>query len=135
MNAFDTYALLPASLLNLYHRRGIPGFSTFAIAFALTGMLVLNVWSILCLIDLLVRVNVIRPIVSSPGYYVLMVIGAFFAEVAIVRLVQEKTVRSLPFAALVRSAPPQIWIWYTAISVVVFVGSGVALSLSGGVNR
>jgi len=135
MKAFDAYALLPASLLNLYHRRGNLGFNTLAIAFALTGMLVMNVWSILCLIDMLVRVNVIGPILSSPGYYVLMVVGTFFVEVAIVRLVQEKTLHSLPFAALVRSAPPRIWIWYTAISVVVFVGTGVALSLSGGVNR
>lgn len=119
MNPMLMYAKIPMSFLNLYRRRSAGGNYKFAIAFAMFGILVVNVWSLLLIISVLNHGWLVtRPRISGIEF-VGLAVGALIAELVFVNAVLDKTRHDATFAKHLKTADPKISIWYAAISVVV----------------
>jgi len=123
MNLLMAYAKIPMSFLNLYRRKRRQATYTLAIAFAMSGILVINVWSLLTLASLIDRgwLNERRRI--GPGEFVALLLGVLLAELVFVKFVQNRAAQDATFAARVGDAHPSISVWYAGISAVLLAVS------------
>lgn len=125
MNLLVTYAKIPMSFLNLYRRRSRQGSYTVAIAFAMSGIFVVNVWSFVLLTSLIDHGWLSeRPKITSREFAVFL-LGVLLAELAFVSFVQNKAARDARFAARVSGSRPSISIWYAFISAALLVASTI----------
>lgn len=116
MNPLVTYAKIVMSFMNLYRRRRSQGNHAVAITFAMSGILVVNVWSLLLLVSLVDRGWLAERSRLSAGEFAGLLLGILVVELTLVNFVQNKAARDAGFAARVGTPPPNISIWYAGIS-------------------
>lgn len=119
------------AFLNLYRRVNPRGKFKVAVTFAMTGTLVVNVWSLLLLISLLDHgwLGSRRKITAIE--YVSLCIGVLIAEFIFVDFVQKKVTADQTYASQVGTASPRIAIGYVATSGVVLVLLSVVVWVHG----
>jgi hypothetical protein len=121
VNLLRAYAKLPVAFLNLYRRGNPRGTFKVLIACAMTGLLAMNVWSVLLLVSLLDHgwLGSRRKITGLE--YGILCIGGLIAEFIFVDFVQRKAAEDRDFASRVVRASPTIAIRYIFTSGVVLV--------------
>jgi hypothetical protein len=112
MNPLVAYAKVPMSFLNLYRRRDSRGKYLLAIACAMTGILIVNIWSGLLIAVCVTHTSLVGTRIIEAGTYSSILAGLFVLELAFVHLVQQKVYRDPSFAKQVRDTSPKISIWY-----------------------
>ena len=125
------------SFVQLYRRRRGPGNYTVDIACALTALLVLNFTSLLFFGAALIwRGKYEGPTIDQlidqsihHGLLGLIPLGVFFAELALVRFVQDRAKRGGFLATRLRGVDSTIAVRYTGISVVALLASIAAVWL------
>jgi hypothetical protein len=130
MNLFVAYAKVPMSFLNLYLRgRKSTGRYLVAIACAMTGILVINIWSALLVIVIVTRTSLVGTHYIEAGTYALFLALVFFFELAFVHFVQRRALNDPGFAKQVAASSPKVSMWYAGISAGLLAASTVAMSL------
>ena len=121
MNLLVAYAKLPMSFRNLYQRRHDGGGkSLVAIASALTGLLIVNIWSLLLLVSLIDHGwSASR---RRPGHWEFgaLCAGVFVVEMILVDRIFARVHRDKGFADRVISSSQRISKWYAGISIGLF---------------
>jgi hypothetical protein len=127
MNLLVAYAKVPMSFLSLYRRREAHGKYVVAIACAMTGILVVNVWSGLLLFVCVTHTSLIGMRVVQPDIYSLILAAIFIFELAFVHFVQKKVERDRSFASQVGNTSPRISIWYAGVSAGLLLAATIAM--------
>jgi hypothetical protein len=117
MSLLVAYARIATSLRNLYGRHSPKSNTTVAVAFAMSGLFVINVWTILLCASLVDHGWLASRRRISGIELALFLFGVVFAEFIAVGLVDRKMARDRTFFARVGTAPPKIAIYYLFISV------------------
>jgi hypothetical protein len=118
MNPFVAYAKVPMSFLNLYlPGRESTGRYLVAIACAMTGILVINIWSALLVIVIVTRTSLVGSHYIEAGTYALFLALVFVLELAFVYFVQRRVLNDPGFARQVAATSPKVSNWYVGISV------------------
>jgi hypothetical protein len=135
MNLLVAYAKLQMSFRNLYQKRhdGL-GKSVLAIACAMTGLLIVNIWSLILLVSLVDHGWLASRRRLGPVEFAALCAGLFMAELILVDRIFAKIDRDKRFAFRVVPTSPRISIWYGGISVVLLVVATIlnlGLSLTG----
>jgi len=131
MSPFVAYAKIPMSFLNLYRLRGgSRGHYMVAIAFAMSGVLVINIWSALLVIVIVTRTSLVGTHYIEGGTYALFLALVFVFELAFVHFVQRRVLNDPGFAKQVAATSPKVSMWYVGISVGLLAASTAALNLA-----
>jgi hypothetical protein len=127
MNLLVAYAKLPMSFRKLYQSRG-GGRGNFvvAVACAMTGFLIVNIWSVLLIVVSVTHTSLVGKHYIEAGPYALVLAFVFALEILFVRFVFRRAESDPTFAEL-RSTRPMISIWYAGISVGLLAASTVAM--------
>lgn len=125
MNPLVAYAKIPMSFWNLYRRRRPQANYTVAIACAMSGILVVNVWSFVLLVSLIDQGWLAERRRIGPGEFAVLLMGVLLAELVFVNFVQNKVARDVRFAMKVKASPPSITIWYAIASVALLAVSTI----------
>jgi len=131
MNPFVAYAKLPMSFRNLYQsKRGRRGNFVIAIACAMTGLLLVNIWSVLLIVASVTHTSLVGRHRIEAAPYALILAFAFVIEVLFVGFVFTRADRDPTFAKQIRSTRPRVSMWYAGISVGLLLASTVAMMLT-----
>jgi hypothetical protein len=126
MNPIVVYAKISMSFLNLYRRRrGSGGRYTVAIAFAMSGILIVNVWSIVLIVSMIDRGWLAERRRIGPAEFSALLSGLLLAEWLFVNFVQAKATSDLRFAERVNAANPSIAIGYAVGSAALLVATTI----------
>jgi hypothetical protein len=126
MNPFVAYAKLPMSFRNLYQsRRDGLGKSVVAIACAMTGLLIVNIWTLILLVSLVDHGRLASRRRLGPVEYAALCACLLIVELILVDRVFTKVERDKGFALRVASTSPRISVWYGWVSVVLLVVSTI----------
>jgi hypothetical protein len=126
MKPFVAYAKLPMSFRNLYQsRRDGLGKSLVAIACAMTGLLIVNIWSLILLVSLVDHGWLASRRRLGPLEFAALCAGLFIVELILVDRVFTKVDRDKEFASRVVPVSPRISMWYGWGSVVLLVASTI----------
>jgi hypothetical protein len=131
MNLLIAYSLLPTSLRRLYERKGIGGVGAATIAFAMTGLLIVNLWSLVWLFSALYPEPLRNSHIEWRAVVSIVLVAIFLAELFFVKLVARRIVRERAFADHMQAARPVIWLWYTAMSLLTFAFATIAVIVRG----
>jgi hypothetical protein len=123
------YATLCASLQNGYRRRGLTGSNTLAIAFAMSGLLLLNLWALVEILQIVLRLPIVAAMNSQPILYVFCLAALPVVEYWFVKRIQRGALSDPRLAAAMRDANPKIWIWYAVLSLLAFVAGGIGMAV------
>jgi hypothetical protein len=126
MSFLVIYAKIPMSFLNLYRRRRPQANYTLAIACAMSGILVANIWSFFLLLSFVDHGWLAARRRIAPLEFTGLLFGIFLAELVFVSYVRSKVSHDKEFASRVCTASPSISIWY-AIASAVLLGSAAIL--------
>ena len=118
MNAVVAYAKIAKSFQNLYRRRGSKRRYTITIAYAMSALLLVNIWSLFLLVSLVDHGRLasrprIDPVEYASFCALLVVAVSIFVDRVFAKIDGDIT-----FAARVGPAPPRISMWYLASSVI-----------------
>jgi hypothetical protein len=128
MNPFVAYAKLPMSFRNLYQsRRSGRGNFVVAIACAMSGLLIVNIWSLLLIVVSVTHTSVVGKRYIEAGPYALILAFVFVLEILFVRFVFGRADSDPTFAKQVQSTRPTVSMWYAGISVGLLAASTVAM--------
>lgn len=116
MNLLRVYSLLPMSLANLYRRSGMRSHSTVAVALAMSGLFIVNAWSLFWFCVASFAPDLKTSLAPAPAPLVALMLGVFLAEYLFVSYVERRVHRDTSYAASVQTARPAIWIWYSVVS-------------------
>ena len=126
MNPFVAYAKLMMSFRNLYQiRRDGLGKSVVAIASAMTGLLIVNVWTLVLLVSLVDHGWLASRRRLGPVEFAALCACLLIVELIIVNRVFTKVERDKGFGLCVASTSPRISVWYGWVSVVLLVVSTI----------
>jgi hypothetical protein len=125
MNPLVSYAKIPMSFLNLYRQRKLRHTFSVAIACVMSTIVVINLWTVLLLVNLLDRDLLTDGPRPDPVEFAAIFLGILIAEIAFVYIVQIKAARDVSFAERVRNAPPIVAICYTLVSIALLAGLAV----------
>ena len=131
MNAVVAYAKIAKSFQNLYRRRGLKRRYTITIAYAMSALLLVNIWSVFLLVSLVDHGGLVSRLRIGPVEYASFCVVLVVAESIFVNRVFAQIDRDIAFAARVGPAPPRISMWYLASSVILL---GVATIVRVGVK-
>jgi hypothetical protein len=128
MNPFVAYAKLPMSFRKLYQSRG-GGRGNFlvAVACAMTGLLIVNIWSVLLIVVSVTHTSLVGKHHIEAGPYALLLAFVFGLEILFVRFVFRRADSDPTFAEQVRSTRPMVSMWYAGISAGLLAASTVAM--------
>ena len=131
MNPFVAYAKVVMSFRNLYlrGRESTDGYHV-AIACAMTGILVINIWSVLLVIVIAARASFVGTHYIDADTYALFLALVFVLELGFVHFVQRRVVNDPTFAKQVAATSPKVSMWYAGISVGLLAASTVAMKLA-----
>jgi hypothetical protein len=109
MNPFVAYSKLPMSFRNMYQRGG-GGRGNFmvAIACAMTGLLVLNIWSVLLVVVIVTHTSLVGKHYIEAGPYALLLVVVFAFEILSINSVFRRADSDPTFAHQVRSTSPMV---------------------------
>lgn len=126
VNPLSMYAKIPMAFMNLYrlHHRDQASY-TLAIAIAMSGILLVNIWSILLLVLLLNPAWLSTRPKIGPVEFTGLLLAVLIVEIHFVDSVQKRATRDVAFGARVRDEPPSTAIWYASISVFVLAMSTI----------
>jgi hypothetical protein len=113
------------SFWNLYRRRRAQASYTVAIACAMSGILMVNVWSFVLFVSLIDHGWLAERRRISPGEFSALLLGVLLAELIFVNFVQNKVAQDVRFAIKVKASPPSISIWYAIVSVALLAVSTI----------
>jgi len=131
MKPFVAYAKIPMSFLNLYRLRGgARGHYTVAIAFAMSGVLVINIWSALLVLAIVTNTSLVGTHFVEAGPYALFVALVFALELTFVHFVQKRVRNDPIFAKKVATTSPRVSMWYAGVSVGLLAASTLAMNLA-----
>jgi hypothetical protein len=131
MNPFVAYAKVPMSFLNLYLRgRDSRGRYLVAIACAMAGILVINIWSALLVIAIVTHTSLVGTHYVEAGTYALFLGLVFALELAFVHFVQRKVLNDPSFAKQVAATSPKVSMWYLGISAGFLAAATLAVILT-----
>lgn len=122
MNPFIAHAKLLMSFRNLYQRRheGL-GKSVLAVACAMTGLLIVNIWTLILLVSLVDHGWLASRRRLGPVEFAALCAGLLIVELILVDRIFTKVDRDRGFASRVESTSSRISVWYGWISVVLLV--------------
>jgi hypothetical protein len=128
MNPFVLYSRLPMSFRNLYQSmRGGRGNFVVAIACAMSGLLIVNIWSILLIVVSVTHTSLVGKRNIEAGSYALFLAIVFILEVLFVRFVFRRADSDPTFGNQVRLTSPTVSKWYAGISAGLLAGSTAAM--------
>jgi hypothetical protein len=130
MSPVVAYAKIAMSFLNLYRRHRPKDSYTAAIAFAMSGLFIINMWTLLLCVSLVDHGWLASRRRISRIEFAMLFLGIVFAEFLAVDLINRKLSRDKIFFAKVGAAPPSISIWYALISVALLAVSTVVVAVS-----
>jgi hypothetical protein len=130
MSPIVAYAKIAMSFWNLYRQRRPQANYTAAIAFAMSGIFVINVWSIILCVSLLDHGWLASRREISRIEFAMLLVGVLIAEFLFVDFIKKKATRDKTFFAEVGAASPSISIRYALISVALLVASTVLVAVS-----
>jgi hypothetical protein len=118
VNAVVAYAKIAKSFQNLYRRRGSKRRYTITIAYAMSALLLVNIWSLFLLVSLVDHGRLAsRPRIDPVEYASFCALLVVAVSIFVDR-VFAKIDGDIAFAARVGPAPPRISMWYLASSVI-----------------
>jgi hypothetical protein len=112
------YAKIARSFQNLYRRRDSNRRYTITIAYAMSALLLVNIWSLFLLVSLVDHGRLASRPRIGPIEYASFCVLLVVAESIFVDRIFAKIDRDIAFAARVGPAPPRISMWYLASSVI-----------------
>lgn len=118
MNPVVAYAKIAKSFQNLYRRRDSKRRYTITVAYAMSALLLLNIWSLFLLVSLVDHGGLASRSRIGPVEYASFCVLLVVAESIFVDRVFAKIDRDFAFAARVGPAPPRISMWYLASTVI-----------------
>lgn len=118
MNPVVAYAKIAKSFQNLYRRRNLHSRYTITIAYAMSALLLVNIWSLFLLVSLVDRGTLASRPRIGPVEYASFCLLLVVAESIFVDRVFATIDRDIAFAARVGPAPPRISMWYLASSLI-----------------
>jgi hypothetical protein len=130
MSPVVAYAKIAMSFWNLYRQRRPQANYTAAIACAMSGIFVINIWSCILCISLVDHGWLASRREISRIEFAMLLLGVLIAELLFVDFVKKKVTRDKRFFAEVGAASPSISIRYALVSVALLVASTVLVSVS-----
>jgi hypothetical protein len=112
------YAKIAKSFQNLYRRQDSKRRYTITVAYAMSALLLLNIWSLFLLVSLVDHGGLASRPRIGPVEYASFCVLLVVAESIFVDRVFAKIDRDIAFAARVGPAPPRISMWYLASTVI-----------------
>jgi hypothetical protein len=129
VNPVLMYAKIAVSFLHMYRRRTPQGRYTVAIACAMSGVLVINVWTIVLLILLFDHGWLAAQTRIGSSEFAGLFISILISELFFVDFVVSKLERDTVFVARVGAAPPRLSVWYVACSALMLaVSTGLVIA-------
>src|SRR5580700_10974235 len=117
MTPLVRYAKIVISFQNLYRQREPSSRHTVAIASAMSGLLVANIWAFALLASLVDHGWLASRRRIAPIEFAGLLVGLFVVQMTLVNLVFTKVNGDKQFASRVVPASPRISIWYVGISI------------------
>jgi hypothetical protein len=121
MKPLVAYAKIAKSFQNMYRQRAPDRRHVFAIASAMSALLIINIWCLVLLVSLVDHGWLASRPRIGPVEYAASCAGLFTVEMILVDRVFTKIDSDKRFASQVAPARPSISMWYLGISAVLLI--------------
>jgi hypothetical protein len=125
MNPLVKYAKIVTSFQNLYRQRDPNSRYTVAVASAMSGLLIINIWTFILLASFVDHGWFASRRRITPVEFAGLFVGLFVVQMILIDFVFTKVDGDKRFASRVVPASPRISMWYGGISIALLVVSTI----------